>query len=713
MKEDLTLNIGTKYKGDGLRKAGQALKSTAKTVNDASRAIGAISSELGQMEGAVGKAAGAFSGLISTIATGGGPIALAIAGITAAIGFLVKTFKDAKEEAKEAARTMRESFAASIDAISRRMSGLSAIFAEFRRKSEDEVSNANKSNDLATRKAKAKNNITLEEKLEGTTSKYGKAREQASFSKAQSLNDEENRLSTAQNNTINAKNQVILKAEEIRALKQQLTQLMSEAEKQLATTVNPMVGNMYNQMKAEVEKAKEDVVKYGGNATTTRKEKRYTAGPNGLPGGSYEVDVEVSYSQILEETAKRLAAFKKVNEEAIKNVEAYDKTLEEVSKAEEDIQVLERERESLVKKLNNAKKEEEVVDLEVTAAKKKIERAYKEQLDAINKQEQAEKDASKLAMMEQEKKQALAGKKGVEAAELELEWTKKIAKEKEEQAKRQMDAEKGSDTEKRNYDLVVKKNESDVKAAELNLKAAKAQKDLQEKRDALEKKREELEKKRDELAKADNQTSVQRLAAHKAEQQAAKELADAEKKAATIIAQWQANPQQNFAQWNQQQQQAQREAEKQQKQQNKNFAQAQNEADRIEKRIFNRNGDLRRTASAFDIGRFAEMSDFLGFKNVNEDQIDQMKDKRDALRRKLFDENGNLKRGVAENGRDVQTFKKLDKALKNVDAVKDAEKKRKEAEEREKKRAENEDKRTQSLQKIQEDIKKLTEKAGI
>lgn len=347
-----------------------------------------------------------------------------------------------------------------------------------------------------------------------------------------------------------------------------------------------------------------------------------------------------------------------------------------------------------------------MVDKEIVAEKMKLKSTYEEQIKAIEKSEQAEKDASKLAMMEQEKKQALVGKKGVEAAELELEWTKKIAKEKEEQAKRQMDAEKGSDTEKRKYDLVVKKNESDVKAAELNLKAAKAQKELQDKRT-------ELEKKREELMKADNQTAVQRLAAHKAEQQAAKELADAEKKAAGVMAQWAANPQQNFAKWNQQQNKAQREQEKQQKQQGKNEDLAKKEAERLAKRLFKNNGELHRGANAFDIGRFAEMSDFLGFKNVDQDQLDTMQKEREKLRNKLFNEDGTVKRGVAENGKEMTTFKKLDKALKNVDAVKDAEKKRKEAEEREKKRAENEDKRTASLSKIQDELKKLTEKAGI
>lgn len=68
----------------------------------------------------------------------------------------------------------------------------------------------------------------------------------------------------------------------------------------------------------------------------------------------------------------------------------------------------------------------------------------------------------------------------------------------------------------------------------------------------------------------DKQTAVQRLEAHKKEMQAAKELAEAERKAADVIEQWKQNPQQNFAKWNVQQNRQQRQEEEEQKKQNKN-----------------------------------------------------------------------------------------------------------------------------------------------
>lgn len=86
-----------------------------------------------------------------------------------------------------------------------------------------------------------------------------------------------------------------------------------------------------------------------------------------------------------------------------------------------------------------------------------------------------------------------------------------------------------------------------------------------------------------------------------------------------MIADWKDNPQQAIGKWRKEQNQAQREAEKKQKQQKKNSAEAKGEADKLAKKLFNKDGQLHRGANAFDIGRFAEASDYLGFKNVSDD----------------------------------------------------------------------------------------------
>lgn len=650
MKEDLTLNIGTKYKGDGFKKVDQSLKNTAKTVNTASRAIGAISSELGQMEGAVGKAAGAFSGLISTIATGGGPIGLAIAGITAAIALVVKAFNDAKEAAKEAAQTMRESFTSAIDAMSGRLRGLEDMFASIRKWRSEGISNTQQSFDLDTRRQKAEQNIQYHNQREGMTSDYDKARSKAEQSYNQGMLETNETVSKTRAKTIEMEESLDAVSQEIEEMRSEIADMQHKASQQFVATVDADLAREFKTLQDNLSRAEEMALRHGKNAVA-RTEKQTMHIGSGVTGAGYykEVEYKITYGVELENAARKLSEFKKKNEESIKSLDAYNKTVEKIEEAQKKVIAKEEERVNIATKLELAQKEEETVAKELEAQRKKLEETYKEQIEAIDKQEQAEKQAK----------------------------------------------------------------EKERKAIEEKAKKEKEKAEAAEKEKARQAKVNALENERDKIAAQDKQTAVQRLEAHKKEAEAAKELSDAERKAAGVMAQWAANPQQNFAKWNQQQNKAQREQEKQQKQQGKNEDLAKKEAERLAKRLFKNNGELHRGANAFDIGRFAEMSDFLGFKNVDQDQLDTMQKEREKLRNKLFNEDGTVKRGVAENGKEMTTFKKLDKALKNVDAVKDAEKKRKEAEDREKKRAENEDKRTASLSKIQEELKKLTEKAGI
>lgn len=66
------------------------------------------------MGGAASKAANAVSGLFSSFLAGG-PVAAVIAGITAAVSLLVKSFNDAKERAKETSQAIRDSFKGAFD----------------------------------------------------------------------------------------------------------------------------------------------------------------------------------------------------------------------------------------------------------------------------------------------------------------------------------------------------------------------------------------------------------------------------------------------------------------------------------------------------------------------------------------------------------------------------------------------------------------------
>lgn len=405
-----------------------------------------------------------------------------------------------------------------------------------------------------------------------------------------------------------------------------------------------------------------------------------------------------------------------------------------------------------------------------------------------------------IARMEEQKKQALVGKEGVEAAKIELEWTKKIedAKEKqskkhlqdvkdeialvEENLKKQEEAQKKAenkfkasnklaldafnsnvdDATKNRYaddariaksqwkafeqpieelkkrleglrtqELKASKNaqlapdkkrtaimEAEAKVAsetkkEADNKAKKAEEEAKKKaiedekrqKAELDKQKKDLENQRKQIIDSEKRSAVERLNAHRREAQAAKELAEAEKNATNVLAQWKNNRGQGFGDWQRGQNAADRAAAKKQRQEEKNLAQANNDRGMLAGRLFDKDGYVRKSANAFDMGRFADVANYLGFEGITDDQMDAMRAERDRLGERI--------KNNKANGQEKDAFQRLDKALGNYDKVKDAEQKRKDAEDREKKRAENEDKRTQSLEEIEKQITKLVEKAGV
>ena len=149
-KADLTLNVGTRYDDDGMKKLDGALKNTAKTVGSATKIMGTLSGELSQVSGKAGRAAGAVSGLFSALASGG-PLGLVVAGITTAVGFLVKAFNDAKEKAKEAAKAMAERFTDAAQKISNAYDKITSKIAAFSKAEADMAAHKKASIDVGAR----------------------------------------------------------------------------------------------------------------------------------------------------------------------------------------------------------------------------------------------------------------------------------------------------------------------------------------------------------------------------------------------------------------------------------------------------------------------------------------------------------------------------------------------------------------------------------
>lgn len=103
MKEDLNINIGTKYNGDGMKKANAAITSTANRAKSASKALGGIQSALGGVGGKAGEAMGKVGNLVQSfmqMGVAGGIIAAGSLAIEGMFKWLNKTNDALKELAK-------------------------------------------------------------------------------------------------------------------------------------------------------------------------------------------------------------------------------------------------------------------------------------------------------------------------------------------------------------------------------------------------------------------------------------------------------------------------------------------------------------------------------------------------------------------------------------------------------------------------------------
>lgn len=641
VKNDLTLNIGTKYTDDGLKKLDTQLKQSSKTVNDASKAIGAISGELGQMSGSAGKAAQAISGLFSAL-TAGGPVAVVIAALTAGVSLLVKAFNDAKERAKDAADYMRDAFSKSFEASSQKIKTIFSDLPKSLAENNFITQMVSKHFKLESRKKILDTRNQALDEREGMTSKYdiarSKAQEEYDVAIAQAKENSRQYNVSAQNtkDEVSEREKNLNKAIHLygeNAVDLEIRRLTIEQRKDYRE---------YQRLLKEAESAMTLMREKGEDAIVGKKTINVVTGVSGFGGAITPAispqAVSITAKETYEEAAAALKEFEKSNKSLVDDVNEFNnqvKTLQEDNKIIDELQDQLAKAKVLKDSVDN---ESKLTEEEYETIKKQLNEKLQEQLKAIDEQEKAEK----------------------------------------ERIKKEQDRIKKEEERKKNAEKIA-----------------------------------QLDKELERIQNQDKKTAVQRLEEHKKEQKAAKELAEAEKKAAEVLTKWKNNTDQSFGKWLNGQNAADRAADRAARKKQKNAAQAEDAAKKIAGRIFDENGNLMGRANAMDIGRFAQASDFLGFGNITDEQLETLQQRRDALRSKLFNADGTLKKGVNAIGQDVGMFKQLDKALKNIEAVKDAEKQRKDAEEREKKRAENEDKRTKAVDEINGQIKELRKKMEI
>ena len=115
-KSDITLDIGSKFNGEGFKKLNQSIKGAATQTRNASKNINGVVQALGGVEGQVGKIFNNIGGLMGAFAQGG-LFGLAVAGIGTAFKFVMDKIDEAKKKAEEAAKAMKESFQKMFDKL--------------------------------------------------------------------------------------------------------------------------------------------------------------------------------------------------------------------------------------------------------------------------------------------------------------------------------------------------------------------------------------------------------------------------------------------------------------------------------------------------------------------------------------------------------------------------------------------------------------------
>lgn len=446
---------------------------------------------------------------------------------------------------------------------------------------------------------------------------------------------------------------------EIDAMRSEIADMEHAAAQQFVSTVDAGVANEYKTLQENLKRAQEEVLKNGKDAVARKETQTITTGTSSSGAVmTKQVEVSYTYAQEMESAAKMLNEFKKKNEESLKGLESYNKTVEKIDGAKKKVIEKENEYGDIMAKLELAVDEEAIVAKELEAQRKKLEETYKEQIDAIDKQEKAEKEAKeKLTKAEQERAQ------------------------KEEEAKQK--------TEKRNEILdKIDKREEEYSKEVGNLKD----------------KSKTLAQKQQELA----------IALKKAED-AAKDMKagfDAAGAVAQAMGQnnpWQGaqNAQGGVNHWIGQNNANAAAAKKEAGRIGRNIEQAQGQQARLAGRIFDKNGNVRGGANLMDIGRFSDITDFLGGKGITDEQKNGLQAQADKLRKRLYDSNGNLKKSVNPMSRDVQQLEKVEGLLGKFKQLEDVKKLKEDKDKLDKQKADLEKQANEAQINMARDIKDL------
>lgn len=102
----INISIGSSFNGEGFNKLAKSAANVTQTAGKVMNSVGQIGSALGGLDGTLGKVTGAVGNMLGAFAMGG-PMGIAIAGVTALVGWIGKMKKES-EEAKQKLEQMAQ-----------------------------------------------------------------------------------------------------------------------------------------------------------------------------------------------------------------------------------------------------------------------------------------------------------------------------------------------------------------------------------------------------------------------------------------------------------------------------------------------------------------------------------------------------------------------------------------------------------------------------
>lgn len=197
MKEDLTLNIGTKYNGDGMKKANAAIAKTASGARSASKALGGIQAAIGGVEGATGQVIGKVGGLVQAFTQMGIAGGIITAG-TLAIEGLFKWLNKTNDALKELAKGFSDRLKGALSKVNAEITKTNKAFQDMisGRKTKQERENINDDFQIAKMEEQKKQALTGKEGSEAAkielewTKKIEDAKEAQSKKRLKDVKDE-------------------------------------------------------------------------------------------------------------------------------------------------------------------------------------------------------------------------------------------------------------------------------------------------------------------------------------------------------------------------------------------------------------------------------------------------------------------------------------------------------------------------------------------